>query len=235
MNSALLDELARLRAFSSHLLGGFLRLRERYAMLHPMLFSASVIEGHGAGERASGFAILKDTLFMTCCQDIANLVADEHKTSVSIANVVKKLRLERVAVALEDAAVAAVLSTDHDPDIQAFWSAKQQDRRLAFRADLAKLLELADILTGSSSLGALKTIRKKAASHLDLSLRNGEYAPLNFESLGMKWKDLEAVIDTTQEVVVLIGNVVRDASFAWESFEKRMSRTTMGFWSTNVA
>ena len=93
----------RIEALSGHLLDGFLALRERYALLDPMLFNQSVAAARGSGMQSRGFLALRQTLFFACAQDIANLTADTDARAPSIPNITKALR--------DDALVAQLLQT----------------------------------------------------------------------------------------------------------------------------
>jgi hypothetical protein len=53
------DKIEKLKAHSTHLLAGFLRLRECYAILEPMLFNRCVIQKIGCGKAGQGFKIVK--------------------------------------------------------------------------------------------------------------------------------------------------------------------------------
>ncbi|MGH7927247.1 MAG: hypothetical protein ACREQV_05590 [Candidatus Binatia bacterium] len=56
-------ELEKLQAYASHLLDDMIRLREKYAMLEPMLFDQDVAGTWGFGKRSRGFVTLQVALF----------------------------------------------------------------------------------------------------------------------------------------------------------------------------
>lgn len=233
MNPKLKGELDKLKAESSHLLDGFLSLRERYAMLHPMLFDQSVVSNHGQGRMSRGFVILKNNLFMQCCQDIATLSCDSHDGSVSIVKVIKKLEAERVVRTLESEYVTnAYPKTDEEGC--SYWAKKRDERRMEFQAQHALLQDKWKQFSQSAVLTSFKTIRRKAAAHLDITLRDGQYVPLDIGSLNIRWGDIEITLATIQELVVLIGYVLRDASFDWDGFDRQIERASQRFWGTTV-
>ena len=82
-------QIEKLEAYASHLLDAFILLRERYAILDPMLFDKDVIARHGAKDRARGFNILLNFLFLSCAQDIAKLSMDDDERTPSIRNLVR--------------------------------------------------------------------------------------------------------------------------------------------------
>jgi hypothetical protein len=79
------------QAHAEHLLDSFIALRQRYAMLEPMLVDRSVAKTRGAGARQPGFKILRLSLFLTCAQDIAKLSLDADARTPSIRNIAAAL------------------------------------------------------------------------------------------------------------------------------------------------
>lgn len=79
-------QIEKLEAHASHLLDAFIQLCQRYAMLDPMLFDKTVIANHGSGKRARGFNVLKQSLFLSCAQDIAKLTLDDDPRTPSLKN-----------------------------------------------------------------------------------------------------------------------------------------------------
>lgn len=60
-------------------------------MLDPMLFDKDVIRRHGAKNRARGFHILMNSLFLSCAQDIAKLSMDTDDRAPSVQNLMRVL------------------------------------------------------------------------------------------------------------------------------------------------
>src|SRR4051812_25004917 len=84
-------QIEKLEAYAGHLLDAFILLRERYAILAPMLFDKGVVTRHGAKDRGRGFNILLNSLFLSCAQDIAKLTMDQDDRAPSIHNLVREL------------------------------------------------------------------------------------------------------------------------------------------------
>ena len=61
-------QIKKLEAHASHLLDAFIRLRERYSLLDPMLFDPDVPKARGSGIQARGFLTLRHSLFLSCAQ-----------------------------------------------------------------------------------------------------------------------------------------------------------------------
>lgn len=223
-------QLKKLRSQAWHLLDGVIALQSRYAMLRPMLFDHEVLAEHGLGRRAIGFSIIKNNLFLYCCQDIANLCLDRHESSVSIANVIRTLENPYIQCALEDEWVQAVHPVSEDAEIEAYWSSKRKERRELFRSELSQLQAMWSAFSKSQELLEFETIRKKVTAHKDISLRHGKYELLELSVLGVTWNDVDKVIREMQSHLVLIGSIVRDASFSWPRFEQQANRWSSDFW-----
>jgi hypothetical protein len=58
------------------LLTEFIQLKERYALLHPMLFDNRVEFQHQVLKKRRGFDTLQRSLFLSCCLDIFKLTLD---------------------------------------------------------------------------------------------------------------------------------------------------------------
>lgn len=234
-------ELKKLRAQAWHLLDGFIGLRERYAILQPMFFDQEVIDQNGQRQMARGFAIIKNNLFLFCCQDIAKLTLDEYESSASIKKIVRKLEDKRFLVELErELASNYIAPTEKEMNpttnqaLTQYWEREPQERLQKFRQDVGELTNRWGELSSRSSLASFKIIRNKVSAHLDVNLVNGEYRPFDIGALDIKWKDMATAIYEMQVIVALIGSILRDASFAWESLDLQLKRAAQGFWKGDI-
>lgn len=232
----------KVQAHAEHLLDGFLGLRERYAILEPMLFSQKVIDSYGGGIRSRGFSIIKNNLFLFCCQDIAKLCMDAYDKSPSIKTIVERLTTQQDLIkALEDQYSVWFIDppkSEKDPTVLAALARMEKreeaERRAKFQELLSELIDRWETLSTSPALNAFKTIRDKAAAHIDVHLIDGKYQLIDIGTLGIKWKDLSETIKAMQRIVELIGQVVRSASFAWESLDHQLEKASNGYWSDQV-
>lgn len=234
-------ELEKLKAHSEHLLDGFLGLRERYAMLEPMLFNKSVVEKKGQGPMGRGFLAIKNNLFLYCSQDIAKLSLDMYDTSPSIKRIVKKLQDKAILTTLEEEfSVWYVDPPAGETDLTVLELLRRMDekecleRRSEFRNLVASLNENWHHLETKPALESFKKIRNKVSAHLDVNLVGGKFQPMDIASLGVKWKDIGETIGDMQLIIDQIGLVVRGASFAWDSLDKNLHKAASGFWETEI-
>jgi hypothetical protein len=112
--------IEKLEAHSSHLLDIFIGLREKFAILEPMLFDETVVRAKGSGAQHRGFLILRHSLFLSCAQDIAKLCYDRDERTPSIHKIVEALEDTPLRKTLEDryaAFVSPSTEDETDPEI----------------------------------------------------------------------------------------------------------------------
>lgn len=231
-------QIAKLRGHSEHLLDKFLGLREKYALLHPMLFDSEVVMMYGSGGRSRGFQRIKTTLFLSCSLELSTLAFDRHDGSLSVDNImralddarlVSKLRADYVSTATPH--VCEDLSPLEQESLALVNLAEAQARGREFDLAHERLISTWSEISNSKTFESLEKIRNRVAAHTHLFLEGGKYKPLDISKLGVKWREIEPAMDQMQEAVESIGIVVRGASFAWDSLQRNLDRTVRGFWS----
>lgn len=230
-------KLEKLEAHASHLLDAFIALRERYAMLHPMLFKADVPIKHGAGIQGRGFLILRHSLFLSCAQDIAKLVLDSDARTPSIKNLLSELADPTVRCHFrEQFSLWQMPSAEKetDPEIVAalrnFETLEEAERRVQFDGFYSEACSLLSALSHSSALHGFLTIRDKVSAHAEVRFVADKYQFVDISTLGIKWSDIGATIDGMQRLVELIGLLIRNAGFAWETLDEQLARAGNDFW-----
>lgn len=234
------EQVHKIQAHAEHLLDGFLGLRERYVMLSPMLFNQQVIDSYGKGSKARGFSIIRNNLFLFCCQDIAKLCLDAYDKSPSIKKIVERLASQPDLVKQLEEQYAVLFieppASEKDPAVLAALARKEkreeQERRTKFQELLCELNGRWSDLASSTTLNAFKIIRDKLAAHIDVHLIEGKYQLIDIGTLGIKWKDLGVTINSMQRLIELIGLVVRSASFMWDSLDHQLEKASDGYWSS---
>jgi len=235
-------QLDKIVAHSSHLLTAFIQLRERYALLHPMLFVEHVPKQYGSRKQARGFAILKSSLFLSCCQDIAKLTTDSYDNTPSIKKLMAKLQDESVRNQFRKrlgVARGLPVEDEDDPVLAEAYRRMAQNDEAAYGAQFDQTYDEAvrlwqDMET-SMVLKDFRTIRDKVTAHTELKLHNDEYKPVDIATLGITWGDLKRTIDCMQHLVELIGRLTRDASFAWDHLDRLLTAAGEDFWQDRPA
>ncbi|AOI60421.1 hypothetical protein WI26_22890 [Burkholderia diffusa] len=231
-------QIEKLQAYAAHLLDAFIGLKERYAMLEPMLFDHGTIELRGTRERGRGFLILRHSLFLSCAQDIAKLTLDNDQRTPSIRNIVAKLEDEYLRKKLEDQYsiwVLPLVEEETDPEIVAALRRMEKQERLERRDQFSEhYTELRSgwtTLSTSESMNGFLTVRDKLSAHTEVRCVADKYQLLDISALGIKWGQLRETIESMQRLVELIGFIVRNAGFAWDSLDHQLSQAAENFWS----
>ena len=232
------SQIEKLEAHASHLLDAFIGLRERYAMLDPMLFDAEVPKQRGSGSQARGFKILRHTLFLSCAQDIAKLTMDKNEKTPSLRNLVEALESDALRQELrEKFALWVVPSTEAetDPEIIAalrrMEGREQAERRVQFDDLYNEATSLWTQLSTGSAVQGFLTIRNSISAHTEVRFVADKYQFVDMGTLGIRWDDLKNTIKMMQRLVELVGFIVRDAGFAWDMLDEQLAKASSGFWS----
>jgi hypothetical protein len=230
-------QIEKLEAYAGHLLDEFLSLRERYAMLEPMLFQPEVTKARGSGLQARGFLVLRQSLFLTCVQDMAKLSLDQDKRTPSLYNLLTPLTDEHLRGALRERFAIwriPLPEEETDPDIVAALERierrEESGRRKQFDDLYSEATKLWGVLAASPELNAFRTIRDKISAHTEVRHVADKYQLVDIGALGIKWGALRQVLDQMQRLVELVGLLIRNAGFAWESLDHQLSKAAREFW-----
>lgn len=236
------SQIEKLEAHASHLLDAFIALREKYAMLEPMLFDPETNKRWGSREQSLGFQILRSALFLSCAQDIVKLSLDADTRTPSIRNLVTGLMDPGIRAELEDRYAIWVFPSAEkqaDPDIVAALKRMEErerlERREQFREHYTELVRLWTELSASPAMAGFLTVRDKVSAHTEVRFVADKYQLVDIGTLGIKWGDLRTSIDAMQRLVELIGLIVRNAGFAWDSLDSQLSKAADRFWGASDA
>ena len=237
----MLSRIEKLQAHAGHLLDAFIGLREKYAMLEPMLFDPDTSKNRGSLEQARGFQILRNSLFLSCSQDIAKLTLDTDKRTPSIRNLVGALDEAALVAELENRYAIWVIPSveeETDPEIAAALRRMEErerlERREQFQEHMAELLSLWAELSTAPAMTGFLTVRDKVSAHTEVRFVADKYQLVDIGALGIKWRDLRLSVESMQRLVELIGLVVRNSGFAWDSLDHQLSKASKSFWGVSV-
>lgn len=227
----------KLEAHASHLLDAFIQLRQRYAILDPMLFDKAVVETQGSGRKAQGFSVLKHSLFLSCAQDIAKLTLDDDTRTPSLSNSIRALTDEAFRSTLRERFAIwkiPLAEDERDPEIlealRRMELREEAQRRTQFDELYCEATILWASLSTSPTIKSFKTIRDRVSAHTEVRLVADKYQFVDIGTLGIKWGDIKATIEQMQRLVEIIGLLIRNAGFAWDSLDDQLKRASEGFW-----
>lgn len=230
----------KLEAHASHLLDAFIQLRQKYAILDPMLFDKTVVAANGSGKRAKGFGILKHSLFLSCAQDIAKLMFDDDPRTPSLKNNIRALTDDALRHTFrEQFAIWKIpLAEDEtDPEIlealRRIELREEVQRRAQFDELYCEATRLWAALSTNPTIESFKTIRDKVSAHTEVRLVVDKYQFVDIGTLGIKWGDIKATIKQMQRLVEIVGLLIRNAGFAWDSLDDQLKHASLGFWDVD--
>lgn len=210
-------------------------------MLEPMLFDHDTNKSWGSRDQARGFQILRNSLFLSCAQDIAKLALDADMRTPSFRNLVSALDDSAVVAELEDRYAIWVIPSiegETDPDIAAALRRMEERERVElrgqFREHMSELRDLWTELSATSAMSGFLTVRDKVSAHTEIRYVADKYQLVDIGTLGIKWRDLRLSIESMQRLVELIGLIVRNAGFAWDTLDNQLSIASKRFWGTPV-
>lgn len=236
------SHIEKLQAHASHLLDAFIALRQRYAMLDPMLFDKAVVEQFGSGKRARGFLTLRYSLFLSCAQDIAKLSLDNDERTPSIRRLQAALQRPEVQSSLRDSFSDWVVPSaeEHsDPEIREALRRMEVRERAERREQFGQILSRTQAawltLESDPALKGFLTVRDKVSAHTEVHLVADKYKFVDIEDLGIKWSDIQRIVAAMQSIVEDLGLLIRNAGFAWDSLDSQLVEASKAFWCKSAA
>lgn len=227
--------LAKITAHAKYLLDDFIQLRERYELLHPMLFDQEVVNQYHNANQARGFAVLRRSLFLTCCQDIVKLTRDEDERNPSMYRIMEDMASPEIMDELRQRNCDAELWCERqetDPTLAAIYRAREPDLIAKYRNEFDHKYEKAIAfwpkLKDCPTVKDCMRIRHKITAHTEVDRKT--LKPIDISTLDITYGDLKPTIDDMQTLVEMISQLVRSSSFAWEQLDRLTTTAAYGFW-----
>lgn len=219
------------------LLTEFLQLKERYALLHPMLFDSRIELQHHASGKRRGFDTLQRSLFLSCCLDIYKLTLDE-SSQASMTRCIHDLKNPKLVPLIKAQYVKDELKTctgSDDPVVASIEQALVPERTLKFGHEFDKRrLEVIkawkQILHGQT-FALCKTVRHELVAHTQLG--RAAFEPIDIRKLGIDFNELKPAIDLMQELIEQLGGLINGTGFAWERLDRIVTSAGEDFWGVS--
>lgn len=227
-------------AHAAYLLNDFLQLRERYSLLHPMLFDGQVVSQYGFSKQTRGFLVLQRSLFLSCCQDIAKLTLDDYSYTPSMHRILTDIASPDLLAELRQRNCDAELSCDRNetnPTLAAIYKSREPEQIVKYCAEFDckydKAMAAWADLKESKIIYDCLNIRNRITAHTQIHRKT--YKPLDIRQLGVTYSDIAPTIETMQALIEMIGGLVRGTSFAWERFNMNAAVAANDFWRIKSA
>lgn len=228
------ERVNKLDGHAAALLDSYRGLRQTFALLEPLLPSASVSQALGNGPSHEGLSALRQSLFLACALDVTKLCLDTDVRTPSVANLLKALDEPDVVEFLRSRAAQYCLPRDpgdkaYDASLDEIERREREARAKAFDDRLAAVR--AGWTGLETSLKSFATMRDKYIAHLELRCSNGVYAPIDLAALGLKWSDLGEAIAAMEPLVAGLSAVIRSADFDMSAAVRHFEKVRDNFWS----
>jgi AbiU2 len=220
-------DTSKIQGHASALLDLHLRLAEKNALLQKLVFDHPLVT-HLSGKRSQ---------HLSCAQDIAKITFDQDSRTPSLANIVHTLKDGRVKGQL-----GRNFSVWSEPDYRSYSDPaiiealkrielRESARRLEqFSQLLAELETLSKSIFSSPTFSAFRIVRDKITAHTEIKLVADKYLPIDLGTLSLKWGDINTCVSLLERPVELVGLVVRNSSFAWDSFHTQLEKNVASVW-----
>jgi hypothetical protein len=232
-------QIRKLQAHARHSLDGMIYLRERYAILEPMLADKSVRQDFGSGKRTRGFEVLRYSLLLACIQDLVKITVDTDPRAPSVHNILAAISDKRVASKLRvgfaewNHPIPAEYADDREilSALTRMDEREESERRQQFDMLYADLQSKWADFRAKPTLQSFRTVRDKVSAHTEIRPVAYKYQPIQIGELGITLTDLRTAVDDLQEIVELMGLIVRNADFAWDILSEQLSQASRDFWT----
>lgn len=230
-------DTSKIRGHASTLLDLHLRLAEKNALLQKLVFDHALVARLSGKRSHQGVATLQHTLYLSCAQDIAKITFDRDSRSPSLAKILHTLKDETIRMQLQtnfsvwdepanrDYSDPAIVEALKRIDLRE--SARRKDQ---FNQLLEELQDLSSHIFSLPSFSSFRTVRDKITAHTEIKLVADKYLPIDLGSLSLKWGDINSCVSLLERPIELVGLVVRNTSFAWDSFHTQLDNNVASVW-----
>lgn len=230
------QKLEKLQGHTDQLLGCYLGVARKYALLEPMISEVEVQRAFGSGARQRGFQTIRYALFHDCVANLVNLASDTDKRTPSVVKLLEELDDAAVVAALRDHYSVYVSSREEglDQDWHDFFDASDKARRKELRAEfdcaLAGVRERWASFQRQPWLPSFHVIRDKIVAHLELRNSEGKYTLAGPPQVKLKLTDLGVAMRMFEPIVLDLNRVVRGAGFLMESATGQFEEWSRSYW-----
>ena len=222
--------ITKLEGLSDNLLSFYLVIARKYALLEPMIFCQAICETYGNDSASTGFGIIRDSLYISLIQDIANIVHDKGRSNPSVINILGYLNKVTIVDRLRE-----LYTIEYCPEeeLRGYYKRKASTRREEFESYIIELREQVDNLCNHTDIIAAKEVRDKFTAHLDLQYVADNYQYPDIGEYGFTKGSVGNMIDLLKPIVEKIGFIVRRSDFDWDSFQDQNTKIANGYWRSN--
>lgn len=228
----------KLMGHTEHLLGCLLGLKDKYALLQPMIFDQTVQVQRGSGSRSRGFNSLRRATYYDCIQDVVNLAFDSDRRTPSITNVFAGLCNEsalgtlRERFALNGPVFFEVDDNGNEIVSESEIASQRAERRHEFDEILSSVRVRWDEFGRQPWVAGFRAIRDKVTAHRELKRSGEDYEPaVDIPQLGIRWCDVGESIGLLEPLILDLYLLVRNVNFVIDNLDSSFKRAGRDFWT----
>lgn len=190
-----IDQIKKCREYLKHLTDSYLIMKQKYYLLHPMIFNNDLISKN----QSYAFKFLRDTLFFNCVLDIVIMTKDTDKRTPSIEKIKNKLENQDfVKQLLED----FLFPIYGDVELE---SKYRQD----FTTKLNHVNIMINDFFNSKQFKCFVDIRDKRIAHRELKKTEIGYEILDINSMNLTWNEFVDSIERIENILLDLNLIIR--------------------------
>ncbi|AMO68639.1 hypothetical protein DOK_09661 [gamma proteobacterium BDW918] len=213
--------ILKLQGHTSQLLTLYLMACRKYAMLEPTIRSGGLNKKFDTTRKRAGLHTIRTSLYLSIIQDISNMVFDSGPRNPSLITLKN---------ALDKSEIKSILEHQYLSD------GNQANNYNRFRCskdfeDLyAQFLVTSTNILANPIFMSAKSARDTLIAHIDVKFIDGNYEYPDIKKLNLKWSDAGNMLHLFKTPIMNANMIIRDASFAWQEFEKQNTLISSEFW-----
>lgn len=228
-------KIVKIEAYAKCLQEGFVYLRQRFAMLEPMIFDEKFISERSFWDKHVGFHTVRDALIFTCAKDIANICHDGGNRVPSFRSIRRLLSDKNVNIVgmLRENYIRGKGWTHFlDGELTGYVpnDLERISREVEFDTLYTDFVNKSELLLKSKTLEAFIQVRNMVSAHTQVRFINGEYCINEIEDLGLEWDDMKTIIESMQEVVEIVCGLCSITVIDYYALGIQVQRNVSAFW-----
>jgi hypothetical protein len=228
------DEIAKLKARVESLQGLLIRAYAKFLFFRPMMVNNQLNERISTEERGAGFSQLRNWLYWDFIQELVKLCNDPDNRTPSIRQLNKALVEPIILASLKEQYSQRTWPVMREEDLQIaqhFQKKEEEELRLEFDETYRRFQDNSTKLLSSDALNGYVTIRNKLIAHNELQKTADGYDFFDVRVLKLKYGQERRTLEMARDVVDDLDLLVRNSSFAWDSFLEQETTDVCKFWN----
>ena len=231
------NQLGDINQLLEHFNNGVLNLKAKHlvwlSMNDKKLLSNELIKNG-----SNTYNIIRDSLFIACMLDIANLGRDNDNRSLSLINIMNFFKNNEKKIKeklLEDiknfkSAPSVQGSIPPESDIQRFDKNHRAEKINELNNNFAMFHSMYEDKSMQGKLSSFWIFRNKVAAHQDIYDKKGNLREFDISNLNLKYDDLTIAIEYLLDINKLLHQILKNKILYYDDLNKEVSDNANQFW-----